>query len=139
MKTIRLFGFALLTVLLSVGFTACSSDSNNEEESPYNPFVGTWYGEGYYADDPTLHGYTFTFESNYYGTYVISKDVNEFYGSPKGFTYKTRGTDELCLYYTKKGDGDSLVFRYKITPNTLSLEKLTYKTLIPKHFELKKQ
>ncbi len=139
MKTIRFIGIALLTVLMSVGFTACSSDSNNEEESPYNPFVGTWYGEGFFNEmDQTIHGYTFTFESNYYGTYVISKDVNENYGAPKGFTYKTRGTNELCLYY-HKGQGDSLIFRYKVTPNTLSLERLTYKTLIPMNLELKKQ
>ena len=46
MKTIRLFGVALLTVLISVGFSACSSssdDDNNGGGKTSTSIEGTWY------------------------------------------------------------------------------------------------
>ena len=42
MKTIRLFGVALLTVLLSVGFSSCSKSDDDNGGSSSNPLVGTW-------------------------------------------------------------------------------------------------
>ena len=41
MKTLRLFGVALLTVLMSVSFSACGSDDDGNQPSS-NPLVGTW-------------------------------------------------------------------------------------------------
>ena len=40
MKTIRFFGVALLSVLLSVSLSACSSSDDDENQS--NPLIGTW-------------------------------------------------------------------------------------------------
>ena len=46
-KTIRLFGIALLTVLMSVSFSACSSsdddDNNGSGGSSSASIEGTWY------------------------------------------------------------------------------------------------
>ena len=41
MKTIRLFGIALLTVLMSVSFSACGSDDDGPQTSS-SPLIGTW-------------------------------------------------------------------------------------------------
>jgi hypothetical protein len=42
MKTFKLIGVALLTVLLSVGFSSCSKSDDDNGGSSSNPLVGTW-------------------------------------------------------------------------------------------------
>lgn len=41
MKTLRFIGMAIIAVIMSVNFVACSSDDNDENESN-SPLVGTW-------------------------------------------------------------------------------------------------
>ena len=41
MKTLRIVGMAIITVIMSVNFVACSSDDDGENESN-SPLVGTW-------------------------------------------------------------------------------------------------
>ena len=41
MKTLRFIGMAIIAVIMSVNFTACSSDDDEENESN-SPLVGTW-------------------------------------------------------------------------------------------------
>ena len=42
MKTLRLIGVALFTVLMSVNLTACGGDDKDEPSGGGNPLVGTW-------------------------------------------------------------------------------------------------
>lgn len=41
MKTLRFIGMAIIAVVMSVNFVACSSDDDDENESN-SPLVGTW-------------------------------------------------------------------------------------------------
>lgn len=41
MKTLRIVGMAIITVIMSVNFVVCSSDDDGENESN-SPLVGTW-------------------------------------------------------------------------------------------------
>ena len=41
MKTLRFIGMAIIAVVISVNFVACSSDDDDENESN-SPLVGTW-------------------------------------------------------------------------------------------------
>ena len=41
MKTLRFIGMAIIAVIMSVNFVACSSDDNDENENN-SPLVGTW-------------------------------------------------------------------------------------------------
>ena len=63
MKQLRFIGVALLTVLMSVSFSACSSsDDDDNGGSSSNPLVGTWYIEG---EEKGYSKYTeFTFEDD---------------------------------------------------------------------------
>ena len=52
MKTFKLIGVAILTVLLSVGFSSCSKSDDDNGGSSSNPLVGTWElsdEDGYYS------------------------------------------------------------------------------------------
>ena len=42
MKTFKLIGVALLTVLMCVGFSSCSKSDDDNGGSSSNPLVGTW-------------------------------------------------------------------------------------------------
>lgn len=41
MKTLRFIGMAIIAVIMSVNFVACSSDDNDKNENN-SPLVGTW-------------------------------------------------------------------------------------------------
>lgn len=85
MKTLRFFGVALLTVLMSVSFSACSSNSDDDGKQPSsNPLIGTWEmtdidGDDYILEikaDGTLYqaefyGKTEKVQISYKGTYKI--------------------------------------------------------------------
>ncbi|MBQ9230211.1 MAG: hypothetical protein IJ190_03410 [Prevotella sp.] len=42
MKTLRFIGIALLTVLMSVSFSACGGSDDDEPQPSSNPLIGTW-------------------------------------------------------------------------------------------------
>ena len=53
MRTLRFIGMAIVAVIMSVNFAACSDDDDedNNGNNGNNPLVGTWidsYGEGDY-------------------------------------------------------------------------------------------
>ena len=83
MKAIRLFGIVLLTVLMSVSFSACSS-SDDETQPSSNPLIGTWEsidpdGDNYILElkadgsyyQAEFEGKTENIKSSYKGTYNI--------------------------------------------------------------------
>ncbi len=50
MRTLSFIGMAIVAVIMSVNFAACSDD-DDEDNNGNNPLVGTWidsYGEGDY-------------------------------------------------------------------------------------------
>jgi len=114
MKTLRLFGVALMAIVLSSSLTACSSDDDGDESS--SGITGIWevpeddeimvlekdgsyrYYTGY--DDPKTRGN----EPNPYieiefGTYVLTDNTITFNPNKK-YTYY-QNTDELTWYNTK--------------------------------------
>lgn len=117
---------------MSVAYSGCSSDDENK--TPSNPFVGGWSGEAEIEwisvklGEPEQRGshtyvFDFTFEANSYGTYLSYLKEEGKKGTPKGFSYKTRGGKTLSLYWNnRQEDGDSAVFNYTITSNILHLE-----------------
>lgn len=121
MRTIRLFGMALLTVLMSVSYSACSSssDDDNEVVPEVNPLVGTWTGE--YHQSHSNYLCNATFDSNFnYSFHIYGKEIEkEIGGFPKNNTYKIREGNRLILYVEK----DSVVFTYLIDSNTLLLNR----------------
>ena len=42
MKTLRFIGMAIIAVVISVNFVACSSDDDDDENESNSPLVGTW-------------------------------------------------------------------------------------------------
>lgn len=152
MRSIKFIGMTVITLFMSVAYFGCSSDDENM--TPTNPFVGTWSGEAEIEwisveiGKPEQRGsdtyvFNFTFEANSYGTYLSYKKEDGKKGTPKGFSYKTRGGKTLSLYWNnRQEDGDSTVFNYTITSNTLHLELIkdisAYDDRVRK-LELKKQ
>ncbi len=56
MKIFKLLGMALLVIIVSVGFIACSSDDDNEETGNNTSLVGKWKTEwlGEHADEKSF-------------------------------------------------------------------------------------
>jgi uncharacterized lipoprotein YehR (DUF1307 family) len=65
MKTLRFIGMAILAIIISVNFAACSDD----DEDDNNPLIGTWINS---EGNATM---TWTFKAN--GTGVEKYDDNE--------------------------------------------------------------
>lgn len=56
MKIFKLLGMAILAIVMSVGFIACSSDDDNEDGGNNTSLVGKWKSEwiGETADEKTF-------------------------------------------------------------------------------------
>ena len=109
MKTIRFFGVALFTVLLSVGFSACSSSSDDDDSNGGDTsasIVGTWklISEKEYAWDrvnnkPDFGKNTYTSNSTG-GLYSFSKNgKNLIYTFSSGKTKEWFYISENEYYY----------------------------------------
>lgn len=111
MKTIRLFGVALLTVLFSVSFSACSSSSDDENNS-YNPLVGTWLGTA--SDSGWSHDHKIVFNSNNTGVWgEFSESKNNWKNENFKYTYTS---NTITIDYD---DGSPEKWEYSISGNTL--------------------
>jgi len=107
MKTLRFFGMVLLTVLMSVGFTACSSD-DDDDTSGNASIVGTWK----YTDTDDEVALTLTFNSNKTGVVtVVSYENGRQTGSQtENFEYSYDATEgEVTII------GSDLEGRYSVT------------------------
>jgi len=107
MKTLRFFGMVLLTVLMSVGFTACSSD-DDDDASGNASIVGTWK----YTDTDDEVALTLTFNSNKTGVVtVVSYENGRQTGSQtENFEYSYDATEgEVTII------GSDLEGRYSVT------------------------
>lgn len=88
MKTIRLFGVALMTVLLSVSLSSCSK-SDDDNGSTSASIEGTWYST-----------------SQTWYSWDKGKDAPDYSDS-----YKI--TDKETFIITKSATGYKLIYRYK--------------------------
>lgn len=118
MKQIRLIGMALVAVLMSFCFTACSSDDDDNDISNGTNIVGSWKQTNSAGTVITL-----TFNSNKTGmvTYVYYDDNNRQTGSAtENFEYIYNSTEnEVKIYGDTQIEGD---WDVTITATMLILE-----------------
>lgn len=124
MRTLRFIGMTLLMVVLSVNFTACSDD--DDEDKPANSIIGTWEVTG--GSDGYDIGEKYTFYSN--GTVSV-----EYEGDTGIFKYKLNSDSTILSIDYEDGDGYEEM-RLEITDNTLM--KWTYVNYEGEYLILKK-
>ena len=108
MKTLRFIGIALLTVLMSVSFSACGGDDDNQgggSNVKSKDVVGTWKGYSCVDDDPndlsTNHTLTLVFNADGTGTY----DEYEVLDANKcSFSYSMEGNTKGKAYISSRGN-----------------------------------
>ena len=88
MRTFRLIGMTLLMIMLTVNFTACSDDDDNELSLPVDNtlelLIGTWEGTG------EVEGEILTFnKDNTYTKHVIPLDCT--------YTYSQNSKESFSL------------------------------------------
>lgn len=109
MKKLRFIGVALLTVLMSVNFSACGGD-DDEASGSGNPLVGTWVG---LAGESGWQGnHKIIFNSNGTGSWNEWSDKNS-YTDPFDYTY----TSTVITF--DFGDGSPERWDYSISGNVL--------------------
>ena len=111
MKTIKLLGYAFFTMLLSVSFSACGGDDDNNKSSS-NPLVGTWRAEVISKD--VLRYWDLTFTSDYKFT---AKDTYAETGEVKETTTGTYSVENGFVTINADGFGTSA---FQINGNELT-------------------
>lgn len=132
MKTFKLFGMALLAIIMSVGFIACSSDDDNEETGGNTSLVGKWKSEwlGETADEKTFD-LNNTEVAEVYSYYTFNSDGTgyELYNGTRRYEIQWEILDEV-LYVHFDGSTD----RFKILKSNkkvMYVQRLNnYKTYI---------
>ncbi len=134
MKTLKLIGIALITVLLSVNFVACSSDSDDEGGTPIDikQVVGSWR---IISSTDVVNGKTLTdamvgkvLTVNSDGTYS-SNSVDMGNG-----TYTCNGNTIVC----KNTSGVTITAKVSLSGNNLTMEGSTSKGVTFKYVFEKK-
>lgn len=126
-KTLRMIGMTLVAILLSVNFSACSSDDDEPADpSTHDPaLLGTWvnHEEGYdWSEDVTV-----TFNAN--GSYSI---INDYWDEEDGKERLTQSgswstsDDILTIHVEKSNDPDEIgmtgMVNYSVQGNRLILD-----------------
>lgn len=110
MKTLRLIGVALLTVLLSVGFSSCSKSDDDNGSSSSNPLVGTWRAE--VEEKQEIRYWEFTFNADFSWTSMdYNKEDKKIHETSSG-TYKFM--DDSTIILTNSA-GEVYSSRFKIS------------------------
>ncbi|RHM29235.1 hypothetical protein DWZ72_21370 [Phocaeicola vulgatus] len=116
MRTFRLIGMTLLMVMLTVNFTACSDDDDDNElslpvDNTLELLIGTWEGTGEVA------GRLFKFNEDYTSSYDYSNETENgtFEYFPNRYMFVT--------YYTTTnwGEENTIYTVVKITKEELYL------------------
>jgi len=108
MKTLRFLGMALIAILVSVSFSACSSSSDDDDngggETPAS-FVGTWYwqSEKWYTDGTM--------------TTVSSEKTYTAETTRKTWTFTQKGSTIYLFETNKKTNENSNTVELKKTGN----------------------
>lgn len=108
MKTFRLVGMALIAILLSVGFTSCSKDDNDDSSS----IVGVWE----YTSNNDGSG-TIAFGSDGTLIWIYDDDYDDLSGSDytyslKGNTLKIVWCGDDYTYGNFTMIGDAAIYEY---------------------------
>ena len=116
MRTFRLIGMTLLMVMLTVNFTACSDDDDDNElslpvDNTLELLIGTWEGTGEVA------GRLFKFNEDYTYSYDYSNETEN--GTFEYFPNR----DMFVTYYTTTnwGEENTIYTVVKITKEELYL------------------
>ena len=105
MKTLRFIGMALVAIIMSVNFVACSDDDDN-------PIVGTWRSE---VDN---YGYSdsYTFNADGSGIWQEFKDGKQI--DSESFKYSLDG-DKITFTWS---DGETYTSTFSISGNRLTIK-----------------
>lgn len=131
MRTFRLIGMTLLMIMLTVNFTACSDDDDNELSLPVDNtlelLIGTWEGTGEVA------GRLFKFNEDYTYSYDYSNETEN--GT---FEYFPNRYMFVTYYTTDWGEENTIYTVVKITKDELYLNnnenfKINWNDLINGH------
>ena len=111
MKTFRLIGMALLAILITVNFIACSDD---EEEEKDLDFIGTWEGRFTYpGGDYQILTLTFTADGKYTKKRVEHEDGEDYSDTVIG-TYTYDDDRKYLEASFKKIDGETSSDEYYV-------------------------
>ena len=114
MKTFRMLGMAVVAIMMSLNFVACSDDE--KADSYADLIVGTWVEDGYYAD-------THTFNKD--GSYMYQDEDEE--SRPMTGTWKVTG-DKLYISVSLFGGIEREVVIRELTSTTLVWYDYEYET-----------
>lgn len=119
MKTLRFIGMAIIAVIMSVNFTACSDDDEDEKQS--NTIIGTWKVTGDSDSDEEYNaiGEVYTFYSN--GTVSV-----EYKGGSGVYNYKLNSDNTILSIDYEDGDGYEEMY-LEITGNRMKWTYVNYK------------
>lgn len=133
MKTLRLFGIALLTVLMSVAISSCSKsdDDNNGSGGSSASIEGTWkekshihYKWDYSKDSPDMSTGE-AFPPNDPETWIISKNGDNLKVKQSFFESGSLREDEFILTHVKdneyKIEDDRIIFS-NITETSMQMD-----------------
>ena len=132
MRTFRLIGMTLLMVMLTVNFTACSDDDDDNElslpvDNTLELLIGTWEGTGEVA------GRLFKFNEDYTYSYDYSNETEN-----DTFEYFPNRYMFVTYYTTDWGEENTIYTVVKITKDELYLNnnenfKINWNDLINGH------
>ena len=108
MKTLRFIGIALVAIIMSVNFVACSDDDDD------NPIVGTWRGE--VVDDGKGYSDSYTFNADGSGIWQEFKDGKQI--DSESFKYSLDG-DKITFTWS---DGETYTSTFSISGNRLTIK-----------------
>lgn len=103
MKNFKIFGMALLCAVLSLTFSACSDDDEDDKGGSTSTLAGTWVITNYYDPDPdddgiTPIGNTLTFYYDYTMRVSSYPDQTRFPYTLRGNTLRITFDDETEEY-----------------------------------------
>ena len=105
MKTLRFIGMAVIAVIMSVNFTACSDD--DEDEAVANPLIGTWQE----TDDDNYLLWTFKAD----GTGTEQEYYQGNLDEPYSFTYTYDSKTSILVINYGEHAGEDEIDSYDVT------------------------
>lgn len=110
MKVLKFLGMALLAIVMSVGFIACSSDDDNDGGSNNTSLVGKWKSAwiGENADEKTFD-LNNTDVDEVYSYYTFNSDGTgyELYNGSRRYEIKWEVLDGVLYVYYDSGSTES--------------------------------
>ena len=105
MRTLRFIGMAIIAVIMSVNFTACSDD--DEDETATNPLIGTWQE----VDNPNYNIWTFKAD----GTGTEQEYYQGNWEDPYSFTYTYDSKTSILVINYGEHAGEDEIDSYDVT------------------------